>query len=322
MKIGLFGCGAYAMALSSILSDNNCKITMWTKFDEEANNLSKNRSNYNLIPNYKISNDILITTNIEECINNKDLLIIAIPAAFVNDLALSMKPFIKDNNILIATKGIEQKTCLFMNEILEKNLNTKNIAAISGPTFAVDIVSKLPCGLSIAGDKNTVNLVKKALNNNYIKLKECDGILGIEILGAIKNVFAIGSGILDGMNANESTKSMYLTEALFSLNELLKYLNCSTSSLISYAGVGDLFLTCSSNKSRNFSLGNIIGQNKNKEEIDLYIKNTTVEGYYTLISIYDLLKKKNINIKLINTIYDIVINKNTPNKLYEYLTQK
>ena len=120
MKIGLFGCGAYAMALSSILSDNNCKITMWTKFDEEANNLSKNRSNYNLIPNYKISNDILITTNIEECINNKDLLIIAIPAAFVNDLALSMKPFIKDNNISVneAIERVAEANNIFKNDIV------------------------------------------------------------------------------------------------------------------------------------------------------------------------------------------------------------
>ena len=134
MRIGLFGTGAYGLALSSVLVDNNCEVTMWTKFEEEKNSLEKTRKADNYIPNYKIEKDIKFTTNVEECIKDKDLLIIAIPAAFVDSLCIEMKPFIKGNNILIATKGIEQGTGLFMHEIVKKHLNTSNIAVISGPT--------------------------------------------------------------------------------------------------------------------------------------------------------------------------------------------
>ena len=150
MKIGLFGTGAYGLALSSILTTNNHEVTMWTKFEEEKNNLELNRGNDNFIPNYRIDDSVKITTSVEECIKDKDLLIIAIPAAFVDGLCVEMKPYINNNNILIATKGIEQGTGLFMNEVVEKNLNTKNIAVISGPSFAIDLVSKMPAGLSIA----------------------------------------------------------------------------------------------------------------------------------------------------------------------------
>ena len=97
MKIGLFGCGAYGMAISSILIENKCDVTMWTKFESEKEQLETTRQNERLIPGFKIDDSIKITTSIKECIKNKDLLIIAIPAAFVDDLAKSMKPYIKDN---------------------------------------------------------------------------------------------------------------------------------------------------------------------------------------------------------------------------------
>ena len=204
MKIGLFGCGAYGMALSSIMSNNNCDITMWTKFAEEKESLEKTRSNEKLIPNFKISDAIKITTNVEECIKGKDLLVVAIPAAFVDDLCLAMKPYITNEHILIATKGIEQNTGLFINQILEKNLSTRNIAVISGPTFAIDLVTKMPAGLSVASkNSQTIDLVKRALQNDYIKLRETNDVIGVEICGSIKNVIALSAGMLAGLNAND-----------------------------------------------------------------------------------------------------------------------
>lgn len=221
MKIGLLGCGAYGMALSSIMTDNNCDITMWTKFTEEKENLEKNRSNEKLIPNFKISDKIKITTNLQEAIVDKDLLVIAIPAAFVDDLAKAMAPFVHDNHIVIATKGIEQDTGLFIDQILTQYLDTKNIAVISGPSFAIDLVTKMPAGLSLGSrNEKTTELVKKAFQNRYIKLRETDDIIGIEICGSIKNVLALAAGMLEGLGANDSTTAMMLTEAVYDIHIL------------------------------------------------------------------------------------------------------
>lgn len=323
MKIGLFGSGAYGMALSSIMIDNNCDVTMWTKFEEEKAQLEKTRCNEKLIPNFKISPKVTLTTSVEEAIKDKDLLVIAIPAAFIDDLCKSIKPFIKDNHILIATKGIEQETGLFINEIIEKNLQTKNIAVISGPTFAVDLVTKMPAGLSLAATNDvTKSLVEKALSNSYIKLRYTKDIIGIEICGSIKNVIALSSGMLDGLKANDSTKAMLITEALHDMEEILDAFNCEKRTVLSFAGIGDLLLTCTSTKSRNYTFGMLVGAKKSHEEINSYLHTTTVEGYYTVVSIYKLLKDKKVSIPIIDLIYDIAVKGANPEKLLTFLIEK
>ncbi len=323
MKIGLFGCGAYGMALSSILTDNKCDITMWTKFEEEKKLLETTKQNEKLLPNFKLSNKIKLTTSVEECIKDKELLIIAIPAAHINALAISMKPYIKDNHILIATKGIEQETGLFINEILEKYLNTKNIAVISGPTFAIDLISKMPAGLSLASKKKeTIEIVKSALQNKYIKLRETDDVIGVEICGSIKNVIALSSGMLAGLGANDSTTAMLLTEAIHDMKAIIEAFKGDKKTALSFAGFGDLLLTCTSVKSRNYSFGKLIGEKRPKEEINKYLSNTTVEGFYTLESIYKLLKNKKVSIPIIDLIYDIAVEGDSPEKLLTFLVEK
>ena len=323
MRIGLFGTGAYGLALSSILTDNNCEVTMWTKFEEEKKSLEETRRADNYIPNYKIKETIKFTTNVEECIRDKDLLIIAIPAAFVDSLCIEMKPFIKGNNILIATKGIEQGTGLFMHEIVKKHLNTRNVAVISGPTFAVDIVTKMPIGLSIASTSpETILISKGALQNNYVRLRETNDVTGVEICGSIKNVIALAAGMLEGLKANESTKAMLIAEAMHDMEAILDAFNCNKRTVLSYSGIGDLILTCTSTKSRNFSFGKLLGENTEREKIKEYLEKKTVEGYYTLESIYKLLKNKKVTIPMIDLIYEIAVKGKKPDLLLTFLVYK
>ncbi len=323
MKVGLFGTGAYGMALSSILMENNCEVTMWTKFEEEKNQLETTRKNEQLIPNFEIDKRIKLTTSVEECIENANLLIIAIPAAFVDSLCQEMAPFIDQNHILIATKGIEQGTGLFISEIVKKHLNTDNIAVISGPSFAVDIVLKKPIGLSIASDSpETVLLARQALQNNYLKLRETNDVIGVEICGSIKNVIALAAGMLEGLNANDSTKAMFITEAMHDMENILDAFDCNKRTVLSFAGLGDLLLTCTSSKSRNNRFGRLLGEKRPREEIDEFLAHNTVEGYYTLESIYQLLKNKEVTIPIIDLIYEIAVQGKDPELLLVFLVFK
>ncbi len=323
MKIGLFGTGAYGLALSSILVNNKHEVTMWTKFDEEAKNLIENRENKILLPGYKLDKSVKITTSVEKCLKDKDLLIIAIPAAFVDSLCSEMKPYVKNQHILIATKGIEQGTGLFMNEIVEKYLDTTNISVLSGPTFAADLVKKMPAGLSIASQSpETMLIVREALQNSYIKLRETTDITGVEICGSIKNVIALSAGMLEGLKASESTKAMLIAEAMHDMEQILYAFECNKRTVLSYAGIGDLLLTCTSTKSRNYSFGKLIGEKPTKEEVEEYLNNTTVEGYYTLESIYKLLKDKEVSIPIIDLIYEIIVRGKEPELLLRFLVYK
>ena len=271
MKIGLLGCGAYGLALSSILHENKCDITMWTREEKEAQELTRTRCNTKKLPAYYIPKEIKITSNIEECVTNKDLIIIAIPAAGIDGLAQMMAPYIKRNDhILIATKGIEQGTGLFIHEIILKYLKTRNVAAISGPSFAVDIITKMPVGLAVAGKRReTIRRSKKALGNTYIKLRTSSDLIGIEACGAIKNVVAIAAGMIDGLGANDSTQAMFITEAIHDMMNILQAFHAKRKTVTTFAGLGDLLLTCTSVKSRNFSFGRLVGEGKSQKEMNI-----------------------------------------------------
>ena len=324
MKIGLIGCGAYGLALSSVMHENKCDITMWTRNEKEKNELETKRENTKKLPGYIIPKEIKITTSLEECIKGKDLIVMAVPAAAVDPVSKEMAPFIKTtDHILIATKGIEQGTGLFMHQILQKYLSTRNLAVISGPSFAVDLITKMPAGLSLAAKSTrTYNLVRRALANDYIKLRKSKDLIGTEVCGSIKNVIAIASGMLNGLGANDSTTAMLLTEATHDMMEILHAFRANKRTVTSFAGLGDLLLTCTSVKSRNYSFGKLVGSGATQEEIKAYLENTTVEGYYTLESIYQLLRNKHVKIPIIDLIYSIVVKGKDPKSLLKFLVEK
>ncbi len=324
MKIAMLGTGAYGLALTSVLYDNKCDITLWTAFEDEKNMLDIERENKKRLPGFIIPNDIKITTSLEEAIKDKELIIISVPAPAVDDVSLKLKNIInKNQHICVASKGIEQETCLFVIDVINKYIKTNKVAVISGPSFAVDIIKKVPIGLTLATKNNkTEKIVKEALQNKNIKLRTTDDIIGTEICGSIKNVIAIASGIIDGLNLPESSKAMFITESLHDIKKLIDALGGNKKTILSFAGFGDLLLTCTSEKSRNFTLGYMIGSKKSKEEIESYINNTTIEGLYTLKSIYKLLNNKKVDMPIIDLIYDIIYNDEEPNLLIKFLIEK
>ena len=168
MNITILGAGAYGLALSSMFLENNCNITMWTKSDDEIVRLEKERCNKKVLPDYIISNKIKITTSLEDSVRNANVIVIAIPVKFVNSTIIELKKYYKKNqHICIASKGIEQGSCLFIASIIKKNIKTNKFCVISGGTFAVDMIKKVPLGLSLASkSKSTINIIKKTLQNN------------------------------------------------------------------------------------------------------------------------------------------------------------
>ena len=322
MKIGILGTGAYGMALASVFEYNKCNVMMWTNSKEEEKLLISERKSNKI--DYEIPSSIAITTDLKEVISDSNIIVIAVPAKFVNSVCMQFKDYYNNGQIIcIASKGIEQDSCMFLYDIVRNCIESNDIAVISGGTFAVDIVRKVPVGLSLATESETASeLITKAMENDYVKLRPTKDIIGTEICGAIKNVIAIASGMIDGMGYPESTSTMFITESLNDIKELIASLGGDSKSILSFAGFGDLLLTCTSVKSRNYTLGKLIGENRPREEIDKYIESTTIEGLYTLTSIKKLLNDNKIKMPIINLIYDIIVDKKEPHTLVKFLVEK
>ena len=171
MKIGIIGTGAYGLSLAIAFSENNCDITMWTKNDKEYEELKNDRTNEKKLPGIIMPKDIKYTTNMGVAVKDKQIIVIAVPATFVDDVSKELNKYItKDQHICIATKGIENDTCLFIEDVIRKYIKTSKIAVISGPSFAVDLARKAPIGLALGSTNRTTKaLIKKAISNSYLK---------------------------------------------------------------------------------------------------------------------------------------------------------
>lgn len=324
MNIAIIGSGVYGLAMAYALSKNkNNKIRMWTESEESKNAILKERNKYSLLGGIKIPNDITFTSDYSEALENAELVFIMCAARYVGSVSKAIKPLINKNmHFIIGSKGIEQDSCRFVHEVFLNNIKTRKLAVISGPSFAIDIANLEPIGLSIAVKSNeTLNVALKAYKDTNIKLRKSTDMVGIELCGSIKNVIAVAAGILEGLGYSESTRSFLITESLHDIKWLIHSLKGRKKTILSYAGVGDLLLTATSTKSRNYSYGVLLGK-KDFKGANKYLETTTVEGFYTLKSIYSLLRKKKIKMPVVDLIYNIVMKNDDPNKLAKFLMDK
>ena len=304
MKVCILGAGSYGLALALAFYKNNNDVTVWTKVESEKEEIINYRENKKALPGVSIPEEIKITTNLND---NYELIVIAIPINYFRSVCEEIKNSINSDTILcIASKGIEKDTNLFPHEVLNSIIKTNNIAILSGPTFAIDLAKNSPSGLVCASTSiNIYKSIKNCLESNTLKISYTNDLIGTEICGSIKNVMAILSGLLDGIKISETTKALFLTEALNETSNFIETMNGNKETSYTLAGLGDLILTCTSKKSRNYTLGTLIAT-ENKSNIDNYILNNTVEGYYTLIAINEIIKKKEISVPLVELLYKIL----------------
>lgn len=320
MKITIIGSGAFGIALSQVFIKNTSDIAMWT-VPNEYEELIKYRTNDKVLKGVKVDDRIKISTDLKEVVKDAKIIVIAIPVKYIGNTIKEVANYITDNqHICIASKGIIDEDCEFAYRAIQKCVHTDKIGIISGGTFAIDMAKEYPMGLTVASkNEDTIEIIKEALTTSFITSEVSDDVIGVEICGAIKNILAIAMGILEGLNVVESTKYTFMTRCINDISKMICSLGGKKDTVFTYAGIGDILLTCSSSKSRNFTLGKMIGEKASKEEIDNYIENTTIEGLYTLKSMKSLLTQNNISMDLINYLEDIIYNGAEPESLIKLI---
>lgn len=308
MKIAILGAGAYGIALAKTLYKNENKVVIWSKFQEEADVILLKRENPAVLPGVKIPEEIGITTDLGKAVESAKIIILAVPMNAVRITSRELSNFLTpEQTICVVSKGIEQNSNLLMSEVVYEETESEKICMVSGPSFAEELVKENEIGFVVASkDIESQMVMKVSLENENVCVSVTNDIRGVQIAASAKNVFAIFMGMLNELNKSESTKAAVMANICNDLRIIISILGGRPDTIYSYAGIGDMLLTCMSPKSRNYTFGRYIAKGMGVEDALAVMNTKTVEGLYTLDALYKLLKQKEVEINSITILYDVI----------------
>lgn len=324
MKIAIIGTGVYSTSIALTLASNkDNKIVMWSESKDLVEEFKKTKKLNKIFKEKTIPKNISVTNEYVDCLEDAAIVFLITGVDYLEEVCQEIKPIIKPEiPVCIGTKGIAAESKKFVHQIVKKYLRNK-IAILSGPTFAIDVANLEPIGFTLAcKDKKVRKLLKNVFDFDDVRIEETADMNGIAICGCVKNVYAIGSGIISGLGYNESTRALYLTSVYEELGNILYHFKSTLEMQTSLAGLGDLILTCTSSKSRNYTYGEMVGKKGNQKETKKYCEENTIEGINTINALVILFKKKHIKCPILYTIYDILNKEEKPNKLIECIIRK
>lgn len=322
-KISVIGSGGWGIALTILLHKNGHNLTIWSFDKKEAEELKKTRQNKTKLPNILLPEDIKVTDDLREAVDNKDILILAVPSKAIRSVSKSLKNIIKDNQIVVnVAKGLEEDTLETMTDIIEEELKDKNpkVAVLSGPSHAEEVGRGIPttCVVSAHNKELTLYLQNIFMNPSF-RVYTSPDMLGVEIGGALKNVIALAAGIADGLNYGDNTKAALITRGIKEIASLGVAMGGEQSTFYGLTGLGDLIVTCASMHSRNRRAGILLGQGKTLDEAIKEV-NMVVEGVYSAKSALMAAKKYNVEIPIIEQVNAVLFeNKNAAEAVNELM---
>ena len=317
-KIGILGSGSWGTVLAHIAANNGYEVSIWSRNSSTVNEINKNHTNKKYSGNKKLHINIKATSNQKDVLNLSHV-IVCIPSSSVRGFFRKNKKHIgPETSFLVASKGLEKKTFYTMSEILKEELMTEsNISVLSGPNLASEIIKGMAAACVIAAKNKKIG--KEFLNifdRQSFKVFLNNDVKGVELAGALKNIYAIVSGLSDGLGNKKNTKAMILTRSLVEMSHLFEALKLKKLTLLGLAGVGDLIATASSEKSRNYSFGYLLGKGKTRDEAKKII-DQVIEGEKTLKIVYEKVSTLKLDMPIVEKLYNIVFKKGSVKESFD-----
>lgn len=261
-KISVIGGGSFGTVIANITAENGFDVSFWMRSEARAEELNSLHENTQYLPDYKLSDRIVATSDMASAVKDAGLIFVAVPSSFFRQVVRDMVPHISGEAVLISTtKGIESGTFNLMSQILKQEAPAARVGVLSGPNLAMEIAKKDLTGSVIASpDEDVRELVKNALKSKYFRVYANDDMFGVELGGSLKNIYAIIAGIAAALGMGYNTNSMLVTRALTEMARFGKELGADPMTFLGLAGVGDLVVTCSTPLSRNYRIGLAIGK--------------------------------------------------------------
>ena len=325
MKISVLGAGSWGTTLACLLANNGHNVYLWEINKQAAEKLDKERV-IPFIGGANIPESIVISSDLN-IINETEAVLFVVPSHFLRSTVNSIKKLNIDLGkklIISATKGIENETLLRVSQIIEEIYpETKDkIVALSGPSHAEEVSKQIPTVVTSASKSKELAIKARDLfMNDYFRVYTQDDIVGVELGASLKNVFAVAGGIIDGLNFGDNTKAAIISRGLKELISLGVALGGKEKTFYGLSGVGDLMVTCFSKHSRNRNLGEMLAHGKTLEQAEKELK-MAAEGVKTCISAYQLGKKLNIELPIINQVYEVLFNnKDAKQAVFDLMTR-
>lgn len=306
-NIGIIGAGSWGIALTVLLHNNGHKLTVWSALADEIAMLEKERQHKDKLPGVKLAEDICFTTDLQEAMAGKDILVLAVPSPFTRKTAHMMSEYAKDGQIIVnVAKGIEETTLMTLSQIIEEEIPQADVAVLSGPSHAEEVGRGIPTTIVVgATTQKTAEFIQNTFMSDVFRVYISPDVLGIELGAALKNVVALAAGIADGLGYGDNTKAALITRGITEIARLGMVMGGKFETFCGLSGIGDLIVTCASMHSRNRRAGILIGQGKTMEEAMDEVK-MVVEGVYSAKAAMGLAKKYNVELPIIEQVNEVL----------------
>ena len=308
MRIGIVGAGKFGLALAKIAAEKDNQVLLYSRRIDEVNSINNDGKSLSgvVFP----SNEKTSATSTTKDLDNCDVLLITVPSKDFRSTIESLDIDIQTTKIVSCVKGFEEKTGKLMSEILKDDFGMpeNNIFILSGPNLSKEISDKELTGTVIAGsDKDFINQLSKSVSNNYFIPFSSSDRYGVEMGGAMKNIYAIISGYFHEKGVGENTIGLLLTKSLEEISLYSHARGANASTFLGLSGVGDFFSTALSEYSRNYQFGKLLAMDKGSAEA-LEMVNDTVEGFLTSKIVHCDAKKRGLDLKILNFLIELYEN--------------
>lgn len=307
IKVTVLGGGSFGTAIANILASNGHTTNLWMRSVEQAEACRNEKQNKRYLPGYELDSRLIISSDLVQSVSDASLIFVSIPSNSFRQVIQQIAPHVKADACIVSTaKGIEPQGFTLMSQVLEQELPNNSRGVLSGPNFAKEIIQHQQTGTVIASrDEALIQLVQKVLSSKTFRVYANRDPYGVELGGALKNIYAIVCGMAAALGAGHNTQAMLLTRSLAEMGRFAQRMGSDPMTFLGLAGVGDLILTCTSDLSRNYRVGFALGQGKKLDEIVQQL-GQVAEGVNTLKQVKQKATELDVYMPLVSGLYAIL----------------
>ena len=306
--LAVIGAGSWGTALAQHLAEKGAQVNLWVYEAEVYAGLCRDRVNQTFMPGFRLSARLAFTQDFPQALDGAGAVVLAVPSHVFRGVLKGLAPVLPPGAILVsAAKGIEIDSRLTMEGVVREELGPQvSYAVLSGPSFAREVMEKQPTAVTLASRQPEVaRFLQRLFSSSHFRVYSQHDVTGVELGGALKNIFAIGTGILEGMGLGDNPRAALITRALAEMTRLGVRLGANPMTLTGLSGLGDLILTCTSRQSRNYQVGWRLGQGEPLEEI-LAGMQMVAEGVKTAQAVHLLAAQLGVDMPIVEAVYKIL----------------